>query len=196
MNISKTYEFKVKIAKEKLKAMKKVKDILTGEQREQVQSEMEVVKELPIEVELYMPGCIVSPQTQYVSPDVDSAVISFFITPIAKYKKLQAKLTLGQRKLTKKEILLEVSVIDNRIVKILSLIGVVIAFIPSLWPFLFQTNLNDNLLTALQEYIPALASPHILGLELGLGGLFLIFAGIFWKFYGATRAQFNSTTSI
>lgn len=193
MNINRIYEFKIIISKEKLVAAKKLKDLLTGEQKEQVTDQFEVVEELPIEVELVMPGCLVSPPVQYVSAQIDAVTLSFYVTPFVKYKDLEAKLILGQEKLAKKIIILPVTVIDSRIVKIFSIVGILIASIPSLWPFLFKVDMNEQILLSLRYSLPALTSPLLLGLEFGIGGLFIAVGGIFWKFYSSTKAKFQST---
>ena len=96
MILNQTYEFKVRISKYELEKQKKSQNILSGEQRTQVKEEVAITDQNPIEIELNMPGCLVTPILQYVSPAIESAVVSFFITPVARFKHLDARLKIGQ----------------------------------------------------------------------------------------------------
>lgn len=196
MNINQVYDFTVKIDKKMLEAKQKQSDFLTGEQREQVTEEIEVVKELPIEIELNIPGCMVSPTTHYVSPDKPSALVTFFVTPYVKLSKRKAQVVIGQKKLDKKTISLEVSVIDRRIMKLFSIIGVLVASVPSLWQYIFGVDMNLQLYYTLSHYSSFIQQGIIVPIEIGLGGIITLLSLITFKSYSSKRSSFLSTQSI
>jgi hypothetical protein len=196
MNINQVYDFTIKIDKELLKAKKKQSDLLTGEQREQLTDEITVVEDIPIEVELSVPGCLVSPQFHYVSPDTHSSQVTFFVTPYVKFSKKMALLIIGQKKLDKKVIPLEVNVIDRRIMKIFSVVGLLIAGLPSVWPYMFGQDMNENIVNSAQTYLPYLTSTMLLPIEIGLGGLVTVTSLLFFKKYSSKRNSFVSKQAI
>ena len=51
---------------------------------------MDVFEDEPIEAELIVPGCYVSPSIHYISPKVDESEVSFYVNPLVKYKNLEA----------------------------------------------------------------------------------------------------------
>ena len=194
MNINQVYDFTVKIDKEMLKAKKKQSDLLTGEQREQLTDEITVVEEKAIEIELQIPGCLVTPSSHYVS--TEPSEITFYVTPYVKFSKKIGKLVIGQDKLNRKTINFDVSVIDRRIMKIFSLVGILIASIPSIWPVLFGVDLNGYIVTNASYYMSFVTNTTILPIEVGLGGLITLFSLLMFKRYSSKRTQFTSTQPI
>ena len=193
MNINQVYDFSIKIDKEVLQARKKQTDILTGEQREQIADEITVVENLPIEVELNIPGCLVSPSVQYISPSAQTSQIIFYVTPYVKFSKRNANVTIGQDKLHKKLLDFQVSVIDRRIMKIMSLIGVLIAAIPNVWPYLFKIDMNDALVTSAKTVLPLMNTEIMIAIELVLGVVVTGSSLTVFKIYSSKRSSFVST---
>lgn len=193
MNINSVYDFTVKIDKEMLQARKKQSDLLTGEQREQLTDEITVVEDKPIEIELQIPGALVTPNIHYVSPDPKSSQVTFFVTPYVKFSKKMGKLVIGQEKLTKKTIEFNVSVIDRRLMKIISILGILIASLPSIWPVLFGIDLNGYLVTNASNYMTFVTNTTILPLEVGLGGFITVLSLLILKLYSSKRTSFTST---
>ena len=192
MNINQIYDFNIKIDKSLLQAKKKQSDFLTGEQREQVTDEISVADDIPIEVELNLPGCLVSPSVQYVSPTAESSIVTFYVTPYVKFSKREAKIVIGQKKLSKKVISVQISVIDRRIMKIFSILGVLIASVPSLWQYLFGLNMNEQIYYSTVHYIPMITSTVIIPLEIATGGLITLISLLSFKRYSSKRSSFMS----
>ena len=193
MNINSVYDFTVKIDKEMLQARKKQSDLLTGEQREQLTDEITVVETTPIEIELQIPGCLVTPSVHYVSPEPKSTEVSFYVTPYVKFSKKMGKLVIGQDKLNKKTITFNVNAIDRRIMKIISILGLLLASLPSIWPILFNVDLNSYIVSNASYYMTFVTNTTILPLEVGFGGLITLFSLFILKFYSSKRSSFTST---
>ena len=193
MNINQVYDFSIKVDRRELQAKKKQTDFITGEQREQVTEEITVEEDEPIEVELSIPGCLVSPSIQYVSPEAQSSQVTFYVTPYVKFSKRPAKVIIGQKKLEKKTIPLQVSVIDRRVMKMFSVLGLLIASIPSVWPYVFGPDLNQQIFWTLSNYSSLITNELIVPIEVALGGFITVVSFLWYKIYSSKRSSFNQS---
>ena len=193
MNINQVYDFTIKVDKKELQAKKKQTDFITGEQREQITEEITVAEDQPIEIELNVPGCLVTPSIHYVSPKAQTSQVTFYVTPYAKFSKRSAIVIIGQEKLDKKTIPLQVKVINRRVMKIFSVIGLLIASIPSIWPYFVGPNLNQQIFLILSKYSSLITNGLIVPIEVGLGGFITVVSFVWFKIYSSKRSSFNQS---
>jgi hypothetical protein len=195
MNPYNVYAYHITISKKELKVKKSVSDVFTGEVREQVTEKFELVSEAPMIIDVSFPGCLVTPSTQKISALEDKKIISFFVTPIAKGNmKGKIKLSQENKEIFKMEV--KYKVINQRISKIFSALGLGLAALPTGLEMLFGLEMNAELLNYLTTRLPQLQNmltePLLLIAELGLGFSLLILGGLFFWRYRGKRSSLSS----
>lgn len=191
MNLLKVYPVTVVFSKKEIEVLRDRSDVLTGERRSQVKEEVEISELAPIEVELSFPGCLVTPATQEIDPEMEKSYITFHVTPLAKGSiKGLVRLTQGFKVLA--DIELGFAVVDQRLAKVVSLAGLLFAGIPTAWNYVFGVDINEHLASNLTTILPALTSPTLLIIELLFGlGLIGLALAFFWK-YSSKRQQLTA----
>ncbi|MHA1990353.1 MAG: hypothetical protein ACW981_06030 [Candidatus Hodarchaeales archaeon] len=195
MNPYTVYAYHITISKKELAVKKKVSDAFTGEVREQVTEKFELVSEAPVIVDVSFPGCLVTPVIQKISALEDKKIISFFVTPIAKGDmKGKIKLSQEDKEIFKMDV--KYKVINQRISKIFSVLGLGLAALPTGLEMLFGLEMNAELLRYLTEKLPQLQSmltePLLLIAEIGLGFSLLVLGGLFFWRYRGKRSSLSS----
>ena len=189
MNPYQVYPVSIVIAKHELTKSKRIQDLLTGESRSEITGEMKLTGETSLDVEVSYPGCIVTPSRQSVSSQNDKVKITFFITPIAKGK-MNGTIKISQENNLIFIMELKYKVTDQRIAKIISVIGILVAAVPSLTKFLIGNDPNEQLKNLLPGIVTA-ASDYLI-LEI-IMALFLFFvAGVFFFRYQGKRKSLTS----
>lgn len=195
MNPYTVYAYHITVSKKELELKKRISDVFTGEVREQVTEKFELVSEAPIIVDVSFPGCLTTPSSQKISALEDKKIISFFVTPIAKGS-MEGKIILSQEGLEIFKMNVKYKVIDQRISKIFSVIGLGLAAVPTGLDMLFGLDMNDQIIKYLTNALPqlqnALTSPLLLIVELGLGAGLLLLAGVFFLRYRSKRSSLTS----
>ncbi len=188
MNVLRVYPLMITISKEKIKVRKYRGDILTGEKREQTEKEITLREESPLTVEVYFPGCLVTPTEQRVALSDHPQELTFFVTPLAKGK-MDGRIVFyqdGQELATFK---IKFKVIDQRLAKLFALSAMVISAVPSSLYYLFGIDVNQLLTSRLSHFIPVLTSPVLLVGEVMITLVLLGLSYYLFKKYSAIRKQ-------
>ena len=190
MNPYQVYPVSILIAKHELTKNGRKQDLLTGESRSEVIGEMTLAGEAPLEIEVNYPGCLVTPLKQSVSSQEDKVKVVFFVTPLAKGK-LKGMIKISQENTLIFSMEIKYKVTDQRIAKIISLLGLLVAAVPSLTKFLTGNDPNEQLKTLLPGIL-ATTSDYLV-IEISMAVILFFIAGVFFFRY---QGKHKSLTSL
>ncbi|MCY3410952.1 MAG: hypothetical protein INQ03_04860 [Candidatus Heimdallarchaeota archaeon] len=185
---NRAYPLKIKISTKELTKTVSISNIMTGEKTQEKVGSFQVTDTSGITIKPVIPGCMVVPSQAEINVEKDIE-FDFYVTPLA-LGSLDARVEFYQNNQKFHTIDLDMKVINHRVSKMITYIGVLSSIIPMVFAFLMGMTFDDFMRDRLGKLLPELENmsywlPLAITAFLGSGGL---------AFYGIRRPKMAQST--